>query len=64
MGRQLPPRTLARTQGLFTGISAGAAAHAATGIARRPGSRGRTIVTLLPDTGERYASIWVPKESL
>ncbi|MCE7079530.1 cysteine synthase A [Streptomyces sp. ST2-7A] len=57
-------RTLVRTQGIFAGISAGAAVHGATEIARRPESRGRTIVTLLPDTGERYASVWAPKEAL
>ncbi|NJP66245.1 PLP-dependent cysteine synthase family protein [Streptomyces spiramenti] len=55
-------RHLARGQGLFTGISAGAAVHAALAVARRPESAGLTVVTLLPDTGERYASVWSPKE--
>ena len=51
MGRQL-----ARSEGVLAGISSGAAVAAAVALARRPENEGRTIVTLLPDTGDRYLS--------
>ncbi|MCW3065032.1 MAG: cysteine synthase [Solirubrobacterales bacterium] len=49
-------RRLARTEGVLAGISCGAAVWAALEIARRPESAGRRIVTILPDSGERYVS--------
>jgi len=55
-------RRLAKEEGIIAGISSGSVLEAALAVAKRPENKGKTIVAILPDTGERYLSTWLWEE--
>ena len=55
-------RRVAREEGILVGISAGGHIHAAVEFAKRPENKGKTIITIGCDTGERYLSTWLFQE--